>query len=90
MSTCKGKITQVGEIKTGKKEEREWASQQFVVEEDAERYPEHWAMDIFGQDKIDEWNVQVGDSVEVGYDSRVTAKDGKFYASNRPYKVTKV
>lgn len=92
MSMCKGKIIAVGEIQKGasKKEEgKEWQSQQFVVEEDNDHFPEHWVMDIFGEDKIKEYDVHVGDIVEVSYDARSTEKNGKFYASNRPWKVEK-
>jgi hypothetical protein len=91
MSTCKGKIIAVGEVRKGtsKKNGDEWASQQFVVEEQAERYPEHWVMDIFDQENIDKYDVHVGDEVEVSYDARSTEKDGRYYASNRPWKVEK-
>lgn len=92
MSTCKGKIIAVGEVVKGdsKKEAgKKWSSQQFVVEEDAERYPEHWVMDIFGEDDIAKFDVHVGDIVDVTYDARSSEKNGKYYASNRPWKVEK-
>lgn len=92
MSTCKGKVIALGEVQKGaskKDSAKEWSSQQFVVEEEAERYPEHWVMDIFGEDDIAKFDVHVGDVVEVSYDSRYSEKNGKYYASNRPWKVEK-
>lgn len=92
MSECKGKVVAVGDIREGtsKKNDGEWKSQQFVVEEMTDRYPEHWVMDVFGQDNIDKYDVHVGDKVEVSYDSRCTEKDGRYYPSNRPWKVEKL
>lgn len=92
MSQCKGKVIAVGNVKKGssKKEEgKEWESQQFVVEEDAERYPEHWVLEIFGHDDIERFDVHVGDVVEVSYDARSSEKDGRYYPSNCPWKVEK-
>lgn len=92
MSQCEGKIIAVGEVQKGASKKdagKEWTSQQFVVEQDEERYPEHWVLDIFGEDDIAKFDVHVGDIVQVSYDARYSEKNGKYYASNRPWKVEK-
>lgn len=89
MSVCKGKVISVGEVRTGEGQRGKWMSQQWVVEEQNAQYPERWAMETFGEDKVREFNIQVGDVVEVQYTSRSTEKDGHFYASNRPWSVTR-
>ena len=42
MSQCKGKVIAIGEIKTGESKRGKWASQQWVVEEVEQQFPERW------------------------------------------------
>ena len=49
MSQCKGKVIAIGEIKTGESQRGKWASQQWVVEEQGQQYPEHWVLETFGE-----------------------------------------
>jgi len=89
MSECRGKVIGLGELRTGESSRGKWMSQQWVVEELNTQYPERWVLDSFGEDKIKEFDVHVGDIVDVQYSSRSTEKDGHFYASNRPWSVIK-
>lgn len=90
MSECKGKIISIGEIHTGETQRGKWMSQQWVVEEQGALYPERWALETFGEDKVKEFDLHVGEIVQVQYASRSTEKNGHFYASNRPLTVTKL
>lgn len=89
MSVCKGKVISVGEIRTGEGQRGKWMSQQWVVEEQNAQYPERWAMETFGEEKVKEFDIHIGDIVEVQYSSRSSEKDGHFYASNRPWSVVR-
>lgn len=90
MSKCRGKITNIGEVKTGEGQHGKWASQQWVVEEEGQQYPEKWVLETFGEDNIKKFDIHEGDVVEVSYEARCREKDGKFYGSNRAWEVTKV
>lgn len=41
MSQCNGKVIAIGEVKTGESQRGKWSSQQWVVEEQGQQYPEH-------------------------------------------------
>ena len=45
MSQCKGKVIAIGETKIGESQRGKWASQQWVVEEQGQQYPEHWVLE---------------------------------------------
>ena len=49
MSQCKGKITAIGEVKSGKGQHGDWSSQQWVVEEEGQQYPESWVLETVGE-----------------------------------------
>ena len=53
MSQCIGKVIAIGETRTGESQRGKWASQQWVVEEQSQQYPEVWVLETFGQDNID-------------------------------------
>ena len=89
MSQCKGKVIAIGEIKTGESQRGKWASQQWVVEEQGQQYPEHWVLETFGEDNIHKFDLYVGDMVEVRYTARSTEKNGSYYPYNRPWEVVK-
>lgn len=89
MSQCIGKVIAIGETRTGESQRGKWASQQWVVEEQSQQYPEVWVLETFGQDNIDKFDVRVGDVVSVKYTARSTEKNGIYYPSNRPWEVAK-
>ena len=45
MSQCNGKVIAIGEVKTGESQRGKWSSQQWVVEEQGQQYPEHWVLE---------------------------------------------
>lgn len=89
MSQCKGKVIAIGEIKTGESKRGKWASQQWVVEEVEQQFPERWVLETFGEDNINNFNIQVGEIVTVKYTARFSEKNGNYYPSNRPWSVVK-
>lgn len=89
VNTFSGKIIAVMEIKTGTSAKGEWAMQEFVVEEDKEKYPQRAVFTLFGRDKISAINPQVGESVTVHYDLTAKEYSGRWYGTNMAYKVEK-
>ena len=89
MSQCIGKVIAIGETRTVESQRGKWASQQWVVEEQSQQYPEVWVLETFGQDNIEKFDVHVGDVVSVKYTARSTEKNGIYYPSNRPWEVVK-
>lgn len=89
MSQCIGKVIAIGETRTGESQRGKWASQQWVVEEQSQQYPEVWVLETFGQNNIDKFDIHVGDVVSVKYTARSTEKNGIYYPSNRPWEVAK-
>lgn len=89
MSECKGKVIAVAEVKSGKGKKGDWKSQKWVVEEEAEKYPEQWVLETFGEDNINKFDIHVGEKVDVKYDARMTEKDGNYYGTNRVWQVDK-
>lgn len=64
-----GKITEVGELKSGtSKTGREWCSQQYVLLDASSEREKHIAFEVFGKERIDEFAIQAGDNVTVELD----------------------
>ena len=68
-----GKIIAVLEKKSGvSKAGNEWAKQEYVIEETTGQYPKKVCFEVFGEDKISQFNIQVGQTlkVDLNIDSR--------------------
>ena len=68
-----GKIIAVLEKKSGvSKAGNEWAKQEYVIEETSGQYPKKLCFEVFGEDKISQFNIQVGQTlkVDLNIDSR--------------------
>ena len=64
-----GKIVEVGEIKSGtSKTGKEWRSRQYVMLDASSQREKHIAFEVFGKEKIDEFDIQAGDNVTVTLD----------------------
>lgn len=83
-----GKIIAVLPIKSGKTARGEWKSQQYVLETE-EKYPKHLLFDVFGDSKIREFDIQVGDVVTVNFDPHAELKNGRWFGNNRAWDVRK-
>ena len=83
-----GRIIAVLPLKSGRSAKGEWKSQQYVLETD-EKYPKRLLFDLFGENKINEFDIQQGDLVTVSYDPDAHQKDGRWFGSNRAWNVKK-
>lgn len=64
----------------------EWKVQEYVLETQ-EQYPRKICFDVFGSDKIDQFNIQLGEVLTVSFDIDAREYQGRWYNSIRAWKV---
>lgn len=83
-----GKIIAVLPIKSGtSKSGKEWRSQEYVIETEGQ-YPKKICFSAFG-DKIEEFDIKVGDSLKALIDIDAHEYQGRWYNAVRAYKIEK-
>ena len=71
-----------GVSKTG----NEWKTQDYVIETH-EQYPKKVCFNVFGADKIAQFNIQAGDEMTVSFDINAREYQGRWYNDIRAWKV---
>lgn len=66
-----------------------WKVQEFVMEAPGQ-YPKKMVFEVFGQDRLDRFNIQVGQEVNVAFDIDAREWNGRWYNSVRAYDVKQV
>ena len=86
-----GKIIFAGEPRGGvsKRTGNSWKMQSFVVET-IEQYPRKCCFDVFGEDKLKEFNIQVGEVMKVYFDVDASEYDGRWFNNIRAWKVERI
>lgn len=64
----------------------EWKSQEYVIE-NHDQYPRKMCFDVFGADKIAQFNIQVGQELTVSFDIDAREWNGRWFNSLRAWKV---
>ena len=82
-----GKIIEILEVKSGKSANGEWRKQEYVLETEAE-YPKKVCFMAWG-DKIDQFNIQQGETVEVSIDLESREYNGRWYTDVKAWKVSR-
>ena len=84
----KGKIIAVMPVRTGtsQKNGEGWASQEYVIET-LEQYPKRCVFNVFGKDKIKQFNIQQGGEYLVKFDINAREYNGRWYNDVRAWKV---
>ncbi len=85
-----GKIIQVLEPRKGisARTGNEWVCGQYVLETIGE-YPRKMAFDVFGSDKMQQFNIQLGEVLNVSFDIDAREYQGKWYNSIRAFRVNR-
>jgi hypothetical protein len=65
----------------------EWKAQSFVLETINEQYPKKFVFDVFGADRLANFNIQVGDVMTVSFDIDAREYNGRWYNDVRAWKV---
>ena len=82
-----GKIIEILEVKSGQSANGEWRKQEYVLETEAE-YPKKVCFMAWG-DKIDQFNIQQGETVEVSIDLESREYNGRWYTDVKAWKVSR-
>lgn len=63
-----------------------WSMQQYVLETH-DQYPKKRCFDVFGEDKISQFSISIGEELKVYFDIDSREYQGKWYNSFRAWKV---
>ena len=67
----------------------QWQSREYVIETQ-EQYPKKMCFEVFGTDKLKEFNIRNNDLIKVHFDITAREYNGKWYNSIRAWKVEHV
>ena len=67
---------------------QQWASQQFVLQTD-ERFPQKLLFKVFGMDRLQQWNIQMGETLTVQFTADAHENNGRWYGENTAYNVVR-
>jgi len=82
-----GKVIAVLEPRGGvSKTGNAWKVQEYVIETH-EQYPRKMCFDVFGEDKINQFNIQAGEELTVHFDIDAREWQGRWFNSIRAWKV---
>ena len=85
-----GKVIAVLEPRSGvSKTGNEWKGQEYVMETH-DQYPRKMCFDVFGADKIAQFNIQVGEELNVYFNVDAREWNGRWFNSIRAWKVDRV
>ena len=85
-----GKVIAVLEPRGGvSKTGNPWKVQEYVIETH-DQYPRKMCFDVFGEDKINQFNIQIGEEITVSFDIDAREWQGRWFNSIRAWKVERV
>ena len=67
----------------------EWKSQEYVIE-NHDQYPRKMCFDVFGAEKIEQFNIQLGEELTVSFDIDARQWQDRWFNSLRAWKVERV
>lgn len=76
-----GKITQALEPRSGvsQRSGNPWKSQEFVIEWYENQYPRHCVFRVFGEDRLNQMNLQVGQEYTISFDIDAHEYNGRWF-----------
>ncbi len=84
-----GKIISALPARSGVSARGEWKAQDFVVETH-DNFPKKMVFSVFGDDRLQRFNIQVGDEVMVSFDIDAHEYNGRWFNSIRAFDVRRV
>lgn len=87
-----GKITFISPISSGVSQTsgKQWASLNFVVTNEQERYPKSVCFRVFGQDRINEFALKIGESVNVDFDIDAHQYNERWFNELNAWRITRI
>jgi hypothetical protein len=83
----KGKVVQLLQMQTGQGKKGPWKKQEFIIETQGQ-YPKKVCLSAWG-DKVDQYNLSIGDEVSVSVDLESREYNGRWYTEARAWKLEK-
>lgn len=85
-----GKIIVVSEPKTGTSSRtgNSWMMQEYVIEVPGQ-YPRHCSFTVFGEDRIKQLNIQMGEDLTIQFDIDAREYNGRWFNDIRAYNVVR-
>lgn len=86
-----GKVIFISEPRQGvsKSTGNPWMTQDYVIETH-EQYPKRMMFNVFGEDKIKQFNIQLGEELNVFFDINCREYQGKYFNDIRAWRVDRV
>ena len=84
-----GKVIAVLPERSGVSARGEWKSQSFVIETH-EQYPKKLVFDVFGADRLAQFNIQSGEEILVSFDLDAHEYNGRWFNSVRAWNIQRV
>lgn len=86
-----GKVIFIGQARSGTSSSgKPWASQEFVIENSSARYPSKLCFTVFGQERIRQFNIQMGETLSVSFDIDAHEFNGRWYNNISAFAVARV
>ncbi len=85
----KGKIIAVMEKRSGVAQQsgKAWATQDYVIETINEQYPKRCVFNVFGEENIQKFALEVGKVVTIHFDINAREYNGRWYNDIRAWRV---
>ena len=83
-----GKVIAVLDARSGisKSSGNPWKMQDYVIETN-EQYPRRMCFNVFGEDKINQFNIQVGEEITVSFDINAREYQGRWFNDIRAWNI---
>ena len=90
MPTIQGKIIRAFEPRSGKNDRGSWMAQDFLLESYDQPYPRRCLFSVWGEDRLQQFNIKEGDDLAVDIDLDAREYNGRFYNSVRAWRVVRI
>lgn len=84
-----GKVIVVLPAREGDSSRGHWKAQSFVIETH-EQYPKQMVFDVFGEDRLNQFNIKTGDEINVKFDITAHEYNGRWFNNVRAWDVQHV
>lgn len=84
-----GKVIVILPQRTGVSSKGEWKSQEFVIETH-ESYPHKMVFSVFGAERLERFNIIMGEEISVSFDIDAKEYNGRWFNSIRAFDVKKL
>lgn len=76
-----GKIIAVGQVQMGTSQNgTQWSSQEYTIEELNQQYPSRAVIQVYGSDKIQQFNIQLGETITANIGLKAhQSKEGRWF-----------